>query len=41
MGKGSVSMFVDNMAESSIRVLRLENTGVIGGRKTDVRDIKN
>ena len=41
MGKGSVSMFVDNMSESSIRVLRLENTGVIGGRKTDVREIKN
>ena len=41
MGKGAVSMFVDNMAESSIRVLRLENTGVIGGRKVDVRDVKN
>ena len=41
MGKGSVSMFVDTMAESSIRVLRLENTGVVAGRKTDVRDIKN
>ena len=41
MGKGSVSMFIDNMSESSIRVLRLENTGVFNGRKTDVRNIKN
>jgi len=41
MGKGAVSMFVDNMAESSIRVFRIENTGVFNGRKVDVRDIKN
>ena len=41
MGKGSVSMFIDNMSESSIRVLILENTGVFNGRKTDVRNIKN
>jgi|APSaa5957512535_1039671.scaffolds.fasta_scaffold02389_3 hypothetical protein len=41
MGKGAVSMFVDNMGESSIRVFRLENTGVLNGRKIDTRSAKN
>ena len=38
IGKGSVTQFIDNMANSSIRVLRIENTGVFDGRKVDIRD---
>ena len=40
LGKGSISMFIDNMAGDNIRVLRFEHTGVFAGSKTDVRDIK-
>ena len=38
IGKGSVTQFIDNMAESSIRVLRIENTGVYAGKKVDIRE---
>ena len=41
LGKGSISMFIDNMSDNNIRVLRFEHTGVFNGTKQDVRNVKS
>ena len=39
-GEGQVSMFISDMANSKIRVLKLDTTGIFNGRKQDITNIK-